>query len=77
MGLINIIVFAVGQGVEERTTLLGGGGEVALFYTLDISDSRPWQHSTESHSKGDQTMHDGAKQFHSFDEIFGSVARQN
>ena len=75
MGLINIIVFAVGQGVEERTTLLGGG-EVALFYTLDISGSRPWQHSTELHSKVDQTMHAGAKQFHSFDEIFGTVARQ-
>ena len=76
MGLINIIVFAVGQGVEGRTTLLGGGGEVAQFYTREISGSRPWQHSTESHSKGDQTMHAEAKQFHSFDEIFGTVARQ-
>jgi len=37
MGLISVIVFAVSQSVEERTTLLGGGGEVTLLYTLDIS----------------------------------------
>ena len=35
--LIYIIVFAVSQSVEERTTLLGRGGEVALLYTLEIS----------------------------------------
>jgi hypothetical protein len=33
MGLINIIVFEVSQSVEEMSTLLGGGGEVALLYT--------------------------------------------
>ena len=37
MGLIDIMLFAVSQSVEERTTLLGSGGEVALFYTSDIS----------------------------------------
>ena len=33
MGLINIIVFEVSPSVEEMSTLLGGGGEMALLYT--------------------------------------------
>ena len=33
MGLINFIVFEVSQSVEEISTLLGGGGEMALLYT--------------------------------------------
>ena len=58
MGLISIIVFTVSQSVEERTTLLGGGGDVALLYTLDILCT--WQCSTQSYSKEHQTMHAGA-----------------
>ena len=74
MGLISIIVFTVSQSAEERITLLGGGGEVPLLYTPDILCT--WQCSTQSHSKEHQTIHAGAKQFDSFDEIFGPVSRQ-
>ena len=74
MGLINFIVFAVSQSVEERITLLGGGGQVALLYTL-LDITRTWQSSPESRSEEDRRMFAGAKEFDPFNEIFGSVAR--
>ena len=74
MGLKNFIVFAVSQSVEERITLLRGGGQVTLLYTLpDIT--RTWRCSPKLRSEGDQRMHAEAKGFNSFNEIFGSVAR--